>query len=171
MVLKERSSGDASVGRRGRHRYLRGRHGGAHGGDGSPRKLWGLAATAGSPFAARARTRSRTGATEDHRGASATRARRRHQEIGAANLIFGLHVHVGIPDRHVAIQVMNHGALLPAHTFRALDQLAVWVGRNTGFKSSDQSLRTLPRTGIPDHSNRSANTTTTRSAGEDEVHR
>ncbi|HXQ82424.1 MAG TPA: glutamate-cysteine ligase family protein, partial [Opitutaceae bacterium] len=29
------------------------------------------------------------------------------QQIARANLIFGLHVHVGIPDRETAIQVMN----------------------------------------------------------------
>ena len=29
------------------------------------------------------------------------------QQVARANLIFGLHVHVGIPDREMAIHVMN----------------------------------------------------------------
>ena len=34
------------------------------------------------------------------------------QDIARANLIFGLHVHIGIPDRDLAIQVFNFNELI-----------------------------------------------------------
>jgi glutamate---cysteine ligase / carboxylate-amine ligase len=37
------------------------------------------------------------------------------QQIARANLIFGLHVHVGIPDREVAIKVMNQARYFLPH--------------------------------------------------------
>jgi carboxylate-amine ligase len=39
------------------------------------------------------------------------------QQIARANLIFGLHVHVGIPDREMAIQVMNMARYFLPHIF------------------------------------------------------
>ena len=43
------------------------------------------------------------------------------QLVARANLIFGLHVHVGIEDRETAIHLMNQVALLPAAPAGALD--------------------------------------------------
>jgi glutamate---cysteine ligase / carboxylate-amine ligase len=37
------------------------------------------------------------------------------QQIGRANLIFGLHVHVGIPDREEAIDIMNQARYFLPH--------------------------------------------------------
>jgi carboxylate-amine ligase len=37
------------------------------------------------------------------------------QQIARANLIFGLHVHVGIPDREIAIRVMNQARYFLPH--------------------------------------------------------
>jgi carboxylate-amine ligase len=73
------------------------------------------------------------------------------QDIARANLIFGLHVHVGIPDRHVAIQVMNMARYFLPHLFALSTNSPFWVGRNTGFKSYRiKVFERFPRTGIPD---------------------
>jgi carboxylate-amine ligase len=39
------------------------------------------------------------------------------QQIARANLIFGLHVHIGIPDREIAIQVMNQARYFLPHIY------------------------------------------------------
>jgi carboxylate-amine ligase len=73
------------------------------------------------------------------------------QEIARANLIFGLHVHVGIPDREVAIQVMNMARYFLPHLFALSTNSPFWIGRNTGFKSYRiKVFERFPRTGIPD---------------------
>jgi carboxylate-amine ligase len=73
------------------------------------------------------------------------------QQVARANLIFGLHVHVGIPDREVAIQVMNMARYFLPHLFALSTNSPFWVGRNTGFKSYRVKVfERFPRTGIPD---------------------
>ena len=39
------------------------------------------------------------------------------QQIARCNLIFGLHVHVGIPDREEAIQLMNQARYVLPHIY------------------------------------------------------
>jgi carboxylate-amine ligase len=73
------------------------------------------------------------------------------QQIARANLIFGLHVHVGIPDRGTAIQVMNMARYFLPHIFALSTNSPFWLGSNTGFKSYRIKLfERFPRTGIPD---------------------
>ncbi|MDB6095157.1 MAG: carboxylate--amine ligase [Verrucomicrobia bacterium] len=73
------------------------------------------------------------------------------QQVARANLIFGLHVHVGIPDRAVAIQVMNMARYFLPHIFALSTNSPFWLGRNTGFKSYRVKVfERFPRTGIPD---------------------
>ena len=73
------------------------------------------------------------------------------QQVARANLIFGLHVHVGIPDREVAIQVMNMARYFLPHLFALSTNSPFWLGRNTGFKSYRVKVfERFPRTGIPD---------------------
>ncbi len=73
------------------------------------------------------------------------------QQVARANLIFGLHVHVGIPDREMAIQVMNMARYFLPHIFALSTNSPFWVGRNTGFKSYRVKVfERFPRTGIPD---------------------
>jgi carboxylate-amine ligase len=48
-----------------------------------------------------------TGASAHHRGERYKQIIEDMQLLARANLIFGLHVHVGIPDREMAIHVMN----------------------------------------------------------------
>lgn len=73
------------------------------------------------------------------------------QQVARANLIFGLHVHVGIPDREMAIQVMNMARYFLPHIFALSTNSPFWVGRNTGFRSYRVKVfERFPRTGIPD---------------------
>ena len=54
------------------------------------------------------------------------------QDVARANLIFGLHVHVGIKDKEVAIALAEPGPLLPAAPAGAHLQLAVLDGPQDG---------------------------------------
>ena len=73
------------------------------------------------------------------------------QQIARANLIFGLHVHVGIPDRGEAIEIMNMARYFLPHIFALSTNSPFWIGSNTGFKSYRIKLfERFPRTGIPD---------------------
>ena len=50
------------------------------------------------------------------------------QQLARSLLIFGLHVHVAVPDGQTTIDLMNAGAVLPAAPARAVDELAVLDG-------------------------------------------
>ncbi|MDQ6809919.1 MAG: carboxylate-amine ligase [Verrucomicrobiota bacterium] len=73
------------------------------------------------------------------------------QQVARANLIFGLHVHVGIPDRETAIHVMNQARYFLPHIYALSTNSPFWVGRDTGFKGYRLKVfERFPRTGIPD---------------------
>src|SRR5437016_2098014 len=73
------------------------------------------------------------------------------QLLARANLIFGLHVHVGIPDREVAIHVMNQARYFLPHIYAHSVNSPFWVGHNTGLKGYRLKVfERFPRTGIPD---------------------
>jgi carboxylate-amine ligase len=73
------------------------------------------------------------------------------QQVARANLIFGLHVHVGIPSRETAIHVMNQARYFLPHIYALSTNSPFWVGRNTGFKGYRLKVfERFPRTGIPD---------------------
>jgi carboxylate-amine ligase len=73
------------------------------------------------------------------------------QLLARANLIFGLHVHVGIPDRDVAIHVMNQARYFLPHIYALSVNSPFWVGHNTGLKGYRLKVfERFPRTGIPD---------------------
>ncbi len=79
------------------------------------------------------------------------------QEAARANLIFGLHVHVGIDNREIGIQIMNAVRYFLPHIFALSTNSPFWLGRNTGFKSYRVKVfDKFPRTGIPDHFNSAA---------------
>jgi carboxylate-amine ligase len=76
------------------------------------------------------------------------------QQVARANLIFGLHVHVGIDDRELAIHIMNAARYFLPHIFALSTNSPFWLGRNTGFKSYRVKVfDRFPRTGIPDYFN------------------
>jgi carboxylate-amine ligase len=73
------------------------------------------------------------------------------QQIARANLIWGLHVHVGIPDREEAIDVMNQARYFLPHLYALSVNSPFWLGQNTGLKAYRQMIfERFPRTGIPD---------------------
>jgi len=73
------------------------------------------------------------------------------QQVARANLIFGLHVHVGIPDRQTAIHVMNQARYFLPHLYALSTNSPFWVGRNTGLKGYRLKVfERFPRTGTPD---------------------
>ncbi|PYJ69269.1 MAG: carboxylate-amine ligase [Verrucomicrobia bacterium] len=73
------------------------------------------------------------------------------QQLARANLIFGLHVHVGIPNRETAIHVMNQARYFLPHIYALSVNSPFWVGHNTGLKGYRLKVfERFPRTGIPD---------------------
>ena len=72
------------------------------------------------------------------------------QDVIRELLIFGLHVHVGIPDRERRIEVMNEARYFLPHLLAASTSSPFWLGRNTGLKSYRHVIWSrFPRTGIP----------------------
>jgi glutamate---cysteine ligase / carboxylate-amine ligase len=73
------------------------------------------------------------------------------QLVARANLIFGLHVHVGIPNREMAIHVMNQARYFLPHIYALSVNSPFWVGQDTGLKGYRLKVfERFPRTGIPD---------------------
>jgi glutamate---cysteine ligase / carboxylate-amine ligase len=73
------------------------------------------------------------------------------QQVARGNLVFGLHVHVGIEDRELAIQIMNDARYFLPHLLALSTNSPFWVGRNTGFKSfRTRVFGRFPRTDIPE---------------------
>ena len=73
------------------------------------------------------------------------------QDTARGNLIFGLHVHVGINDRNVGLHLMNSVSYFLPHIFALSTNSPFWEGRNTGFKSfRTKVFDKFPRTGIPE---------------------
>lgn len=73
------------------------------------------------------------------------------QEAARSNLIFGLHVHVGIADKNMAIHIMNTIRYFLPHVYALSCNSPFWEGRNTGFKSfRTKVFDKFPRTGLPD---------------------
>src|SRR3954462_14924141 len=73
------------------------------------------------------------------------------QRLARANLIFGLHVHVGIPNRESAIHVMNQARYFLPHIYALSVNSPFWVGQDTGLKGYRLKVfERFPRTGIPD---------------------
>ncbi len=74
------------------------------------------------------------------------------QLVARANLIFGLHVHIGIEDREIAIQLMNHARYFLPHILALSANSPFWLGMDTGLKSYRcKVFDKFPRTNIPDY--------------------
>jgi carboxylate-amine ligase len=74
------------------------------------------------------------------------------QLVARANLIFGLHVHIGIEDRETAIHMMNHARYFLPHLLALSSNSPFWLGMNTGLKSYRcKVFDKFPRTNIPDY--------------------
>jgi carboxylate-amine ligase len=72
------------------------------------------------------------------------------QDVIRELLIFGLHVHVGIPDRERRLEVMNEARYFLPHLLALSCSSPFWLARSTGLKSYRQIIwQRFPRTGIP----------------------
>ena len=74
------------------------------------------------------------------------------QLVARANLIFGLHVHIGIEDRETAIHIMNAARYFLPHILALSTNSPFWLGDNTGLHSYRcKVFDKFPRTNIPDY--------------------
>ncbi len=74
------------------------------------------------------------------------------QQLARSLLIFGLHVHVAVPDRSAMIDLMNEARYFLPHLLALSTSSPFWMGRDTGLKSFRTTVfRRFPRTGIPDY--------------------
>ncbi len=74
------------------------------------------------------------------------------RDVARGNLIFGLHVHVGIPDRETGMKLLNSLTYFLPHIYALSTNSPFWCGRNTGFKSyRSKVFDKFPRTGIPEY--------------------
>ena len=73
-------------------------------------------------------------------------------QLARSLLIFGLHVHVAVPDRHTMIDLMNEARYFLPHLLALSTSSPFWIGRDTGLRSFRTTVfRRFPRTGIPEH--------------------
>ncbi len=74
------------------------------------------------------------------------------QVVARANLIFGLHVHIGIEDRQDAIHIMNAARYFLPHLLALTANSPFWLGHDTGWQSYRSKIfDKFPRTNIPDY--------------------
>jgi len=74
------------------------------------------------------------------------------EDLARANLIFGLHVHIGIEDRELQIQIMNAVRGFLPHLLALSVNSPFWCGRKTGVKSVRSTIfKRFPRTQIPEY--------------------
>lgn len=73
------------------------------------------------------------------------------EDLARANLIFGLHVHVGVEDREMQVQIMNGVRAFLPHLLALSVNSPFWCGRKTGVKSVRSTIfKRFPRTQVPD---------------------
>jgi glutamate---cysteine ligase / carboxylate-amine ligase len=73
------------------------------------------------------------------------------QEAARSNLIFGLHVHVGMQNREMANHIANSTRYFLPHIYALSTNSPFWEGRLTGYKSfRTKVFDKFPRTGIPE---------------------
>ena len=82
-----------------------------------------------------------------------TRYTKLHEQmvhVARQMLIFGTHVHIGIEDKELLIDVMNQARYFLPHVLALSTSSPFWDGRDTGMKSYRSIIfENLPRTGLP----------------------
>jgi carboxylate-amine ligase len=74
------------------------------------------------------------------------------QEAARSNLIFGLHVHIGMDNRKMAIHLANSARYFLPHVYALSTNSPFWEGRMTGYKSyRTKVFDKFTRTGIPEY--------------------
>lgn len=73
------------------------------------------------------------------------------QQLARSLLIFGLHIHVAVPDKTSTIELLNEARYFLPHLLALSTSSPFWQGRDTGLKSYRTTVfRRFPRSGIPD---------------------
>lgn len=73
-------------------------------------------------------------------------------DVARRMLVFGMHVHIGIPDEDLRIDIMNQSRYFLPHLLALSTSSPFWHGRDTGLKSYRTIvLGDLPRAGLPPH--------------------
>lgn len=69
-------------------------------------------------------------------------------------LIFGMHIHIGVPDRDLRVDIMNQLTYFLPHILSLSSSSPFWLGEQTGLKSYRSIVfEDLPRTGLPEYFN------------------
>lgn len=72
------------------------------------------------------------------------------QGVGRRLVVCGMHVHVGIEDQELRIDIMNQVRYFLPHLLALSTSSPFWQGQNTGLKSYRLTvMQGLPRTGMP----------------------
>jgi len=73
------------------------------------------------------------------------------QGVGRRLAICGLHVHIGVPDEELRIDLLNQASYFLPHLLALSTSSPFWRGDNTGLKSYRLAVfDELPRTGMPE---------------------
>ncbi len=71
-------------------------------------------------------------------------------DVARQMLVFGMHVHIGIHDKDLRIDLMNQARYFMPHLLALCTSSPFWHGRETGLKSYRTIvLGNLPRAGLP----------------------
>ena len=74
-----------------------------------------------------------------------------HQQVARQLVICGMHVHVGIEDEHLRIDLMNQIRYMLPHLLALSTSSPFWAGTDTGLLAYRLIIfRNLPRTGLPE---------------------
>jgi carboxylate-amine ligase len=72
-------------------------------------------------------------------------------QLARSLLIFGMHIHIAMPDKQTTVDMMNMVRYFLPHLLALSTSSPFWMGRNTGLKSFRTTVfRRFPRTGIPE---------------------
>ena len=72
-----------------------------------------------------------------------------YQDVVRSDLIFGLHVHVGVANKELAITIMNQVRTWLPHILALSTNAPFWSGRMTGLKSYRAvQWKRFPRSGV-----------------------
>ncbi len=74
------------------------------------------------------------------------------QDVVRARVLFGLHVHIGVESREIAIELINQLRTWLPHLLAISSNSPFWVGRFTGIKSYRSVVwqSGAPRSGLPE---------------------
>ncbi|MDQ2904478.1 MAG: carboxylate-amine ligase [Chloroflexota bacterium] len=73
------------------------------------------------------------------------------QDVGRSLVIFGLHIHVGVENKELAVTLMNQARMWLPHLLALSSNSPFWIGRCTGVKSYRSVVwKRCHRSGLPE---------------------